>query len=351
MTAATASPTLPIVRQKVRELLLESEGFKAMPADDRARVANDMVRVGEALAGGTTGAVPQTATVLADTATEDLVNAGGTAADIGVGALGRAVQQVNFPQFVAGLIDGVFNAIVTASIKQMEAYAELLKNVAKTVDEYMKDNVSENQARDYLVEKYPDHLELDMGGGQPQVRPRQGADEDSLPDFFKDLGLTSSVPSLDDETPEQVLVPAARRRMALDRQQLLATMVLMGINRLVVKQGTIQAGVIFDLDTTDAVNRSQSVATQFEQHDRSRPGFFGWFAPRYTQSSSEFKVQTATTEGSEAEINLKTKLTGNVNVVFGTESFPLDRMGDIIQPQEIAAKAPAAAGATPAPAA
>ena len=99
------------------------------------------------------------------------------------------IQQVDFPAFVAGLIDGVFNAIVTASIKQMEAYAELVKNVAKSVDEYMKDNVTENQARDYLAEQYPEHLEVDTTGEQPKLKPEQGADEDSLPDFMKDLGL------------------------------------------------------------------------------------------------------------------------------------------------------------------
>jgi len=38
----------------------------------------------------------------------------------------------------AGLPDGVFNSIVTSSIKQMEAYAELVKNVSKSVDQYMK---------------------------------------------------------------------------------------------------------------------------------------------------------------------------------------------------------------------
>ena len=38
-------------------------------------------------------------------------------------ALGEAVDDVDF-RFVAGLIDGVFNAIVTSSIKQMEAFAD-----------------------------------------------------------------------------------------------------------------------------------------------------------------------------------------------------------------------------------
>ena len=76
--------------------------------------------------------------------------------------LGNVIRQVDFPGFVADLIKGVFNAVVDASIQQMEAYAELVANVAKSVDQYMKDNVSEDQARDYLVNQYPDHLEADL---------------------------------------------------------------------------------------------------------------------------------------------------------------------------------------------
>lgn len=344
----TESPTLPLVRRTVKDLLTQSEAWTQMSPEQRLEIAQNMVTLGEAIAGGSGGAVPSVATVLADsTASQDFAQSGAAAASSGVDAMTAAIRGVDFPGFVSGLIDGVFNAIVTASIQQMEAFAELLRNVAKSLDEYMKDNVSENQARDYLVEKYPDHMELDMMGEEPRVKPKQGAGEDALPDFFKDLGLDMPVDSLEEETPEQVLMPAARKRMALDRQQLLATMVLMGINRIVVTDGSIQASVIFDLDTKDSVTKSRSVATQYERQTKSRPGFFGWFAPRYSTTTSEFKVQTASTEGSTADVELRAKLAGNVNVRFKSETFPLDRMADIIQPKEpapatVAAPAPTA---------
>ncbi len=43
------------------------------------------------------------------------------------------LNAIAFPTFVADLIKGTFQAIVDASIQQMEAYATLLSNVAKTV--------------------------------------------------------------------------------------------------------------------------------------------------------------------------------------------------------------------------
>src|SRR5205823_9982541 len=152
----------------------------------------------------------------------------GEAAQQGGQAFTDVIADVNFPAFVGGLIDGVFNSIVTTSIKQMEAYAEMVKNVSKSVDQYMKDNVTENHARDYLAERYPEQLEVNIGGERPRLKPRDGYDEGTLPDFMRYLGLPRPVTSLDEDNVEQDLVPAARRRIAMDRQQMLATMVMMG---------------------------------------------------------------------------------------------------------------------------
>jgi len=44
------------------------------------------------------------------------------------------VGAVDFPAFVNDLIRGVFDAIVDASIKQMEAFAGLLTSAATAVD-------------------------------------------------------------------------------------------------------------------------------------------------------------------------------------------------------------------------
>src|SRR5262249_23633475 len=82
-------------------------------------------------------------------------SSGGGSATGRVGEVARAtLNAIDFPAFVASLIHGTFQAIVDASIQQMEAYAELLKNVARTVDQFMTDNVSEGTAKDYLADRY-----------------------------------------------------------------------------------------------------------------------------------------------------------------------------------------------------
>ena len=376
---------LPLIRERVKEGLTSSAAFARLPPDQRAKVANDTVRAFHYILGGADGRTRPDAVTLAgrtpvaamadkpplpegDTAGSRFAQSGAVAAQQGSDAFTEMIQKVDFPQFVAGLIDGVFNAIVHSSIKQMEAYADLVRNVSKSVDQYMKDNVSENNARDYLADRYPEHFEIDISGDKPRVRKRQGANEESLPDLQADLGLPEPVTSVDDDEIEEKLVPAARRRMALDRQQLLATMVMMGVNRLVVTNGTIEASCMFELNTTDAVKRrmrqersadwhSQNKAEAGYEGDYSRKssGFLGlgaktklnqsWYGKSSHEDTANFSVSTSRSEDSDAKVQMHAKLAGKVNVQFKSDYFPMERMVDVMQIQAIRGKTPE--GATP----
>ena len=90
---------------------------------------------------------------------------------------------------MSGLIKGTFQAIVDATIQQMDAYATLLQEVAKTVDDYMQDNVTEDSAKDYLVDRYPTVFTKDATGGTPTLAVDQSNPTQQLPTFFTDLGF------------------------------------------------------------------------------------------------------------------------------------------------------------------
>src|SRR5690606_2813632 len=60
---------------------------------------------------------------------------GGSAVDRAPGATAAMLQSINFPSFIASLVQGTFQAIVDASIQQMEAYANLLREAVKSIDE------------------------------------------------------------------------------------------------------------------------------------------------------------------------------------------------------------------------
>jgi hypothetical protein len=390
MTAA--DQTMAPVRAAVRQVLLRTPSYRALPKEQQKAVAHNMTKIARFMvdAGGETAGVPMSAIVstgLADPPDRaeqarkvgelsDLKKSDAAAAKAGGQQYTDLINRVNFPAFVGGLVEGTFNAIVNASIKQMEAYSSLVENIAKSVDEYMRDNITPNQGRDYLAGRYPEHLKVDTARGDPKLVPVRSRGRDSrgrdssrgglggrgisqslaaqqppLPDFMKDLGLSMPINQLDQKTAEETLLPAARRRMAMDRQQLLATMVLMGINRLIVTDGRISASCLFELDTRDAITQFAESASSFDETTvNSKRGWGFWFIPSESQvTTSNFNVSTYNSTDSESSAEMHAQLAGNVDINFRSETFPLERMADILQIQEIEAKAPAAAAPATAP--
>jgi hypothetical protein len=378
------------IRSRVRQALTSSSAFNALPATKRSEIAHDTVRAfhyilggadgrsrpgGVELAGNSSAFTPMAqaqAGVPIGRMTAPAPKPIGEAARQGGSAMSSLVQEVDFPSFVGGLVDGVFNSIVTSSIKQMEAYAELVKNVSKSVDQYMKDNVSEGNARDYLVQRYPEHLEMDYTQETPKIKPREGADDANLPDFFSDLGLKMPMTGLDQDSAEQQLVPAARQRIAMDRQQMLATMVMMGVNRLVVTNGTIEASCMFRLDTRDTrtrdrVGTSGGTSTtgghdewggkgDWHNEGENKGGWLSnssskyagnssWYNGHTRDSTATFSVSTVDTNKNEEEIKLHAELSGKVKLNFKSDYFPMERMVDALQINQIRDKAPASAPA------
>jgi hypothetical protein len=239
----------------------------------------------------------------------------------------QTLNAIAFPTFVADLIKGTFRAIVDSSMEQMKAFGELLANVAKTVDQFMADNISDNMARDNLVARYPGHFRIDAGENQARVVVRDGADELQKPNFQGDLGLAEDV-ALDDDAAEQFLVPAARRQLAQNRLQLLSTMMLMGVNRIVVTSGRIRAQMGFRIDATDT-GRVET-ASQFDSYNEIRASYGGGLLGSIFGGPSGSMKHTltyvsSTKKESQDELNVEANLTGEVDLKFKSDYFPLER--------------------------
>jgi len=231
------------------------------------------------------------------------------------------LRAIAFPTFVADLIDGSFNAIVASTIKQMQAFMEMVENVSKSVDEFMRDNVSENQGRDYLVQAYPDLFRIETSGDQPTVEARAGAEDKDLSGLQAGLALPDPVAALDPSEIEEVLVPAARRRLAQSRLQMLSSMVTLGLQRIVVKHGRIRATMGFHIDSSDRAHSETASSFDFS-HQSSVTGFF------YVAFSAKTSVAyvRSTKSDSDAELNVNADLTGEVDIFFETDYLPLNRL-------------------------
>ncbi len=138
------------------------------------------------------------------------------------------------------------------------------------------------------------------------------------------------------------MVNAAKLQMAQQRQQLLATMVLLGINRIVVTNGHINAKVLFDMRASDiATSRSKAQMDDAQKmHAQSSTGFLTNLVGGYDVGTShETTVSSALDERSESKATLKAQLSGDVRVAFKSETFPLERMVDLLGMQNLAQKA------------
>src|SRR4051794_10175219 len=138
---------------------------RTVPAQAMARDAFGRDLPDDAAAGPTDGGTPRPAASSAPAAKRE------QATD----ALGRRAgalsDELDFPAFVASLVHGTFDAIVDSSIRQMQSFADLVAAVAKPLEQFTNENVTPNQARDYLVDQYPHDVALSRQDGAPALVP------------------------------------------------------------------------------------------------------------------------------------------------------------------------------------
>lgn len=392
----TTPETVELARREVRQVLEGSASFLALPPDTQREIARNTVAVVAHMA--EPGGVRPAAEALAGPGPRAARNGDQPPAFVAQGAregaavAGALLDAVNFPTFVASLVKGVFHAIVQSSIEQMEAYGKLVADVAKSLNDFRDENVSPNQGRDHLVDQFPDLFEISVdtgddffgeGGGGPRVQARRDVDERAALDRVNQLPVQGGpVRDLSPETIETKLVPAARTQLATSRQQLLATMVMMGINRIVVTDGRISAKVMYDFRARDNMRYRQS-ATQFDYDDtRTNRASEGTYESDTQGGSSSYSrdkdgaldyqrqdgsyyskgayktveqpaitlMRATQTEGG-ASLETKASLAGVVDINFKSDYFPLEKMADSFQIARIqnAAQPTAATGAAATP--
>ena len=117
------------------------------------------------------------------------------------------ISSIDFSAFVAGLLKGVFHAIVNSSIEQMQAYAKLMANAAKQIDQFMAGN--ERAADAYLVQRWPDSFDY------PPLRLRAKRKSSALRLALSVLTPTQTYPRPRMATVQQV----ARQLLVLEKQQ------------------------------------------------------------------------------------------------------------------------------------
>ena len=374
-----------VVDREVQAMLEQSPAYRALPMSERSRIASSTAEVAAALAvqgvaatrpaptaaksdpyalpmegpppfpppGGQAPPAPGGTGQKAPWRPDDAFAAEGVSQ--GVTQYSRMVNEVNFPDFVASLVKGTFNAVVDASIQQMKAYGELVQGVAMSLNDFRDQQVDPGEGRQHLQKKYPNVFKLGPPGkdeDSPSLDLQDDFDTDNMPDFMKDLGLAQQIDDLEDPDQLEMLVVAARTELARGRQQLLATTVLMGINRIVITDGKINAKINFNFKATDHLNRKGTVnewdrAEESQQYTNYNQ-YYG--LSQWTQKKPVDVLVSTTTATTDAKLEANAKLAGEVSLNFKSETFPLEKMFDSQQIMHLN-QAQSGARAVPAPAA
>ena len=343
---ATQAAPSPDVRAAVKALLSASADFHTLDPDTKKAIAGSVVRIADsARALATDIEKPQQRLPVAQA-----MNAGsdfsGVAADKVAGTTKAILEAVSFPRFVTELINGVFKAMNDSNQQQLASYIELIQNVSNTLDGFADANVGISGARAWLAERFPGSF-IVQGDEDLKPEPGMSAEEKKELQAERDastrlrliagasmptpaalktafvMGPDETAPSAGD--PEN-LVPLARTAIAKNRQQMLSTMVMMGMQRIVIESGRLSASMRFHIDTRSAA--ASDVGSSFDTRtstDASAGAKFGpWGIEAKVQSTIGY-VSTNRSQTTE-EMNTDLDLASNVELIFKTDYVQLDRL-------------------------
>ena len=331
-SSALARPPSEI-RDGVKQALTAGEGFDRLDPDDRREIAHALVRIAHAarlLEDEARDAAPRRPAAHALNAGDEF---SGTAVDRMAGATRRMINAISFPRFVNELITGVFRAMVETNQQQLQQYIELVRGVSQSLDGFASLVGDDNMARRWLAERFPQSYQIE----EPDPDDVPDPDDEPEPLRLISAGPPPSADALraalsleaNAEVPSgggEALVRFVRGALARNRQQMLATMIQMGMQRIVIDSGRIHASMRFHIDASSAAAEDRS--SRFDtRHSVAASGSFGigpWSAS--ASVSSTIGYVSTTDVSTREELNAAADLNSSVELHFRTDQVPLDRI-------------------------
>jgi hypothetical protein len=248
-------------------------------------------------------------------------------------AFNDLVDSVDFPKFVADLLKAVFDANLTVMKQQTDAYIKLMKECTKSAADFIK-QVKDDDTFGALVEKHSDKYNLS------NERQPDGTSKTVLtnPDGDK-------MDVEDAEVKKDII--EAKLNMAKEHRAAMREVLLMGVTRLVVDKGLVEAGVDFSIKA----NR-QSAAHHEDQNinvTNAQTGFGGGLGALFGGPSGSLDMTNTNiqvnTSDKKASDDLSATLHGKVSIQFKTDYFKLDHFADMYADGGVAALKPGTPGA------
>lgn len=248
------------------------------------------------------------------------------------------LPDIGFPEFTTKLITDVFDALISANIRQTEAYVELLQQVAKSLKDYIndtQDDINGEQILQFLATVLPpantesgDATKVKVG--ETLVAGDVTALNNALEVTDADIADDNQVAAAGqlDQAGIDAILTAVAKRIASSKYDLLKEMVKLGILRLVVESGIIETRLTF---TTHGSTFYQENTSDYQRKNFSfRAGArTGWFVSLWAKASastaySSIRVRTTNTTDQDKS-GSSVQIFGLVRINFKTDYLPLDQ--------------------------
>lgn len=239
------------------------------------------------------------------------------------------VDSVDFPKFVADLLKAVFDANLTVMKTQTDSYIKLMKEATKSAADFIK-KVKDDDTFAKLAEgrrdKYNVTTEKQADGSMKLALTNPEGEKADLEDA---------------EVKKDIL--EAKINMAKEHRAALREVLLMGVTRLVVEKGEIEAGVDFSIKATresKAHHEDQNVnVTSFQTEFGGGLGsLFGGPSASLDMTNTNIQINTSDKKATD---DLSATLHGKVNIKFKTDYFKLDNFANMYADGGVAALKPA----------
>jgi len=241
------------------------------------------------------------------------------------------VESVDFPKFVRDLLKGVFDANLSVMKSQTDSYIKLMKEATKSSADFIK-KVKDEESFARLAEKKGDQYNV--------ISEKQ-------PDGSSKLQLTDpngeKVDTEDSEVKKAIL--EAKIEMAKEHRAALREVILMGVTRLVVEKGEIDAAVEFTIKASRESkahhdDQNINVNTVEMGYDGGLVGsIFGGPSGSINNTNTNIQINTSDKKATD---DMTASLKGHVNIKFKTDYFKFDNFATMYADGGVAALKPAA---------
>ncbi len=246
------------------------------------------------------------------------------------------LSEIGFPEFTTKLITDVFDALVSANLRQTESYVSLLQAVGKSLKDFVndtKDDIDGAQILQFLAAVAPGPSEEEP----TKVAVGKTLSSDEADRINKALALSGDagvdgdnkvVPTTQiDQAAYDKILEAVARRIAANKYDLLKEMVKQGMLRLVVEEGLIETHLTFHTYASSFYNKRKADyhrdAFKFRAKVRTGSLLSPWVKASASASYSNVNIRT-TNETQQDRSGSSVNIFGLVRIKFKTDYLPLN---------------------------